>query len=225
MSQDRLQFIAQSIAKAKKVMDKVESGNYSTGHIDQEFVAGKKQLPHNAGTYAPAPVAEQYAPMDTNVPQPLKNLGTSKIPNKILESFQKNPGMGVVNTSNPLAINSFGMEALAETTKTIQQPSYRSKIVSNNKPTFSEQTQYIAAPLTSTTTQAAQPQYISAPVTGPVLSEDYVKFLINQAVEATVAATVKAVMEELNKPTTIDENIQIKIGNKTFGGKIKTLKS
>jgi hypothetical protein len=234
---DRLQFIANSIAKAKKVMDKVESGSYSKGHIDADFVAGKTKAPASNGRALP--MAEQYVPQPQH--QPAAQPRQSKLPSAILESFQKNPGMsglmGAVDTSNPLAMNMLQMDQLAGAVK--QQtggrggltPEQRAMLEENYGPTheapgFSQQYTQAAAPSFSQQYTTHQYPAASAPVAPQAqmitVSEDYLKFLLEQAVEKAVE---KLLAEQAKNKQTIDENIEITIGGKKFGGKIKTLKS
>lgn len=45
-----------------------------------------------------------------------------------------------------------------------------------------------------------------------------------QLIEHIIKKTVEEVLKQLNEQTSINENIQIKIGNKVFGGKLTVLK-
>lgn len=244
---ERMQFIAQSIAKAKQVMDKVEKGNYSRGNVSRDLVIVEgadllETLP--PGTVAPPqPQRVPQLPATNHVPAGGQRMG-SKMPSSILESFQKSPGLGVVNTSNPLAMNGFQMDALANETKKMSQPQQvrqpqtsleqqamiaeqinqqqqaayerqMREMEAVNAPSFSQQ---LYGQPAAAQPQFAQPQY--AQPAAPQLSEDYIKYIISE----TVKATVKAVMEDIYKPQSLDENIQLIIGGKRFGGKIKTLK-
>lgn len=60
-----------------------------------------------------------------------------------------------------------------------------------------------------------QPQ-VKQPVAAPVMDVQLIEYIIKK--------TVEAVLEEQAKKTSIDENFQIKIGDKTFGGKLNVLK-
>jgi len=78
------------------------------------------------------------------------------------------------------------------------------------------------------TKQTAQPE--RSPVYNPgyiVESEKTAPAALpmdTKLLEYIVKKTVEEVLEQLSKNTTLDENIQIKIGDKTFGGKITKLK-
>lgn len=223
--EDRMAFLANSIAKSKKVMDKVESKSFSGGHIDREAMFNAPNPVNKLGeSYVPVPYqndedatedeGQDYNPYNgqpnTNAE---RNLATSKMPSAILESFAKNPissnNFKAVNTSNPLAPNSSQMADLANKVPgPKRQPQQQQFQQQQYAPQQQFQQQY-----------APQPQATAQP-----LSEDYIKFIINKTIEETVEKTVVIMLEQLNKPSTIDENIQIKIGSKTFGGKINTLK-
>ena len=65
--------------------------------------------------------------------------------------------------------------------------------------------------------QASEPNYQPSAQPSSGLNIEMVEYIIK--------TTVEKIFEEMEKKNkTIDENIQIKIGGKTFGGKIKTLK-
>lgn len=67
-------------------------------------------------------------------------------------------------------------------------------------------------------TQNNQPNFINENVNQNSSSID-IKLL-----EYVIKKTVEETLEQVNKKTTLDENIQIKIGDKIFGGKINALK-
>ena len=214
---DRLAFLANSIAKAKMVMDKVETNSYTSGHIDREAIYNAPDPVNRLGeSYQVNNNADSDDQHDDSGSQYNSFTGQiesddyaptkSKMPSAILESFAKNPGNSAsfktVNTTNPLTPNNSQMAALASQVPGVKrqpQPQYQ-------QPKLQYQ------------------QQVQLPPQPPVLSEDYIKFIINKTIDETVEKTVKVLLEQLNKPSSLDENIQIKIGTKTFGGKIKTLK-
>jgi hypothetical protein len=59
-------------------------------------------------------------------------------------------------------------------------------------------------------------QQQAAPAAAPVMDVQLIEYIIKK--------TVETVLEEQAKKTSIDENFQIKIGDKVFGGKLNVLK-
>lgn len=203
---DKMKFIAEAIRKAKRVIDKVETDNFSRGNIaEQAYV---EPVMHNSDM--PAVHDQQPYQEPSSV---LRNISSSKMPSAILDSFQKNPpsgeGMAGINTNDPLAVNNYQMTELSNM---ITEAGSKGRALPPNNQAKQQPQQ---------PQQRQQTQQYSQQSN---LSEDYIKYLIDMAIKETIVKTVATVLSELNKPSTLDENIQIKIGSKTFGGKIKTLK-
>jgi hypothetical protein len=73
-----------------------------------------------------------------------------------------------------------------------------------------------AAPTRTENVESSNGVMVESKQTAPVMDTKLIEYIIRKTVEET--------LEQVNKRTAIDENIQIKIGDKTFGGKINTLK-
>lgn len=91
--EDKLKFLAQSIADAKKVMHKVET--MDTSNIQEKYTSQSKPK------------------VDVNRNKTMKNASTSKMPKEILESFMDNP------ITDPTI---YDMNALASEVNEFSQP-------------------------------------------------------------------------------------------------------
>ena len=66
--------------------------------------------------------------------------------------------------------------------------------------------------------EVVQPRSVAPVQSTPALTMD------RDLIEYIIKKTVETVLEEQAKKTSIDENFQIKIGDKIFGGKLNVLK-
>lgn len=189
-NQDKAAILAQGIAKAREVMQKVEANTGGTKMTNQPEInramyadeAQEREPVYLSEAEVAARTRSVGGPKQTNT---MKNLGTSKMPKEILQSFMENP---IVDPTVPVGMDSL-MEQVAKT-----QPKMK-------------QIEEIAQP------RAAAPvQQAAAPV------------MDTQLIEYIIKKTVETVLEEQAKKTSIDENFQIKIGDKVFGGKLNVLK-
>lgn len=174
---DNFEHLAESILKARKVMQKVESGDYSKSNNPTT-----NQVPNNT---KPQPlVQEQMLSKKNNI---MRNIKNSKMPEAILKSFEENP---IVDPTMPI-----GMDMMESLAKKIgeQQGAFKQEVVNQ-------------------TTEA------------PSGNQDGAQMIDMKLLEFIIKKTVEETLNEVSKKTELDENIQIKIGDKTFGGKIKTLK-
>lgn len=181
---DKLDFLANSIKRARNVMEKVEDGkiqpsqNGGKGMTEEDI---DRMLDNDDVQYlAEAPkAAANY-----------KNMNTSRMPSAILESFKENP------IADPTAPP--GMENVMQKITQKAQPKYReNNVVPINENTVSRNVSQ---------SSAAMPAQMDTKL---------LEYIIRKTVEET--------LEQVSKKTNVDENIQIKIGDKTFGGKISTL--
>jgi hypothetical protein len=182
---DKLNFLAQSIKNARKVMEKVENGNVTPTNSIKPAGAMReddidRMLDSNNGNDM---ISEAQMLQRKN--GTMKNISKSKMPEAILKSFQENP---IIDPTAPIGMESMMQEITKKVAPTrvehIESP--RSTIVENKE------------------------------LVQPVMDTKLIEFIIKKTVEET--------LEQVSKKTAIDENIQIKIGDKTFGGKINTLK-
>jgi len=183
---EKMNFLANSIQNARKVMEKVEGvsltsntfpSNKSTRVITEEDV--DRMLDPGFGEDM---ISEVQMTQRTN--STMKNISKSKMPEAILKSFQENP---IIDPTAPI-----GMESMMqEITKKV-------------------------APQRNQPPQETPGFIVESQKTVPVMDTKLIEYIIKKTVEET--------LEQVNKRTSIDENIQIKIGDKTFGGKINTLK-
>ena len=127
--------------------------------------------------------------------KPFKNLNTSKMPKEILESFMQKP---MIDPSKPLGME-MDMDQLFE------------KVVKKEAPR--QQPQYQEPKRIRE--EAPRQRVEDKPATSG-MDMALLEFVIKKTVEET--------LKQVSKQTNINENIQIKIGDQTFGGTIKTLK-
>ncbi len=184
---EKLNFLAQSIQNARKVMEKVETGNVvpsnsprSARVVTEEDV--DRILDSNGGDDM---ISEAQMLQRKN--STMKNMSKSRMPEAILKSFQENP---IIDPTAPLGMESMMQEITKKVAPVRQQPneSNHEIVVESKQPT-------------------AQSSAIDI-----------------KLIEYVIKKTVEETLEQVSKRTAIDENIQIKIGEKTFGGKINTLK-
>lgn len=187
-NQDKAAILAQGIANARKVMEKVEANTGGT-RMTQQPAVNRNMYSDDAEEREPEYLSESEMVARTRaagggVPKnAMKNLSTSKMPKEILQSFIDNP---IVDPTVPVGLDSV-MEQVAKTQPKMKQ--------------IQEMVE--------------QPQ-VKQPVAAPVMDVQLIEYIIKK--------TVEAVLEEQAKKTSIDENFQIKIGDKTFGGKLNVLK-
>ena len=183
---EKLEFLANSIKGARKVMEKVEDGKISPNQgvrrgmsendVDKmldEDTSFLTQLPNNKTPQAPNPA--NY----------MKNLSKSKMPAAILQSFAENP---IIDPTMPMGMESM-MQEITKKAAPVQEVTQ--KVITESSPAQSKQ----------------------APVQ-----------LDTQLIEYIIKKTVEETLEQVNKKSSIDETIQIKIGDKVFGGKLTVLK-
>jgi hypothetical protein len=189
-NQDKAAILAQGIAKAREVMQKVEANTGGTKMTNQPEInramyadeSQEREPVYLSEAEVAARTRSVGGPKQTNT---MKNLSTSKMPKEILQSFIENP---IVDPTVPVGMDNL-MEQVAKT-----QPKMK-------------QIDEIAQPRTVAPTQQ---------VVAPVMDTQLIEYIIKK--------TVETVLEEQAKKTSIDENFQIKIGDKTFGGKLNVLK-
>lgn len=191
-NKDKAAILAQGIAKAREVMQKVEA-NTGGAKVTNQPEINRAMYADEAEEREPVYLSEaEVAARTRSVGGPttqntMKNLSTSKMPKEILQSFIENP---IVDPTIPVGMDSL-MEQVAKTQPKMKQ--------------IEEMVQQ--APITAAPTQQ---------VATPVMDTKLIEYIIKK--------TVETVLEEQAKKTSIDENFQIKIGDKTFGGKLNVLK-
>ena len=192
-NQDKAAILAQGIAKAREVMQKVEINTGGTS-MNQQPQINRTMYSDDAPEREPEYLSEADMVARTraaggNTPKnTMKNLSTSKMPKEILQSFIENP---IVDPTIP-----FGMDSLMEK---VAQAQPKMKQIQENVQQYDKPIQ-------------KQQQ----PTTAPVMDVQLIEYIIKK--------TVETVLEEQAKKTSIDENFQIKIGDKVFGGKLNVLK-
>ena len=181
---EKLEFLANSIKGARKVMEKVGDGQSSSNQGARKGMSEAdvdKMLDSNTNYLAEAPVARTIQP--PNPGNYMKNLNKSKMPAAILQSFAENP---IIDPTMPM-----GMELMMqEITKK-------------------------AAPVQEVTQRV---------ISEGAQSKQLPTQLDTQLIEYIIKKTVEETLEQVNKKSAIDETIQIKIGDKVFGGRLTVLK-
>jgi len=106
--QEKLEFLANSIKGARKVMEKVEDGKVSTNQNTRRGMSEAdvdKMLDSDTNYLAEAPINRT-----TQQPNPgnyMKNLSKSKMPAAILQSFAENP---IIDPTMPMGMESMMQE-------------------------------------------------------------------------------------------------------------------
>ena len=181
---EKLEFLANSIKGARKVMEKVEDGKMSTNQNSRRGMSEAdvdRMLDSDTNYLAEAPI--NRATQQPNPGNYMKNLSKSKMPAAILQSFAENP---IIDPTMPMGMESM-MQEITKKAAPVQEVTQR--VVTE-----------------STQSKQAAPQ------------------LDTQLIEYIIKKTVEETLEQVNKKSTIDETIQIKIGDKVFGGKLTVLK-
>ena len=175
---EKMNFLAESIKQARKVMEKVENGKVTptNNRVGMSESDVDRMLDQDTFlTEAPKRVIQQ--PNPNNV---MRNLSKSKMPEAILKSFQENP---IIDPTAPVGMESI-MNEITKKAAPIKEPQRIVTEEKNNNP--------------------------------GQIDIKLVEYIIKKTVEET--------LEQVSKKTQIDETIQIKIGDKTFGGKLTVLK-
>jgi len=191
-NQDKAALLAQGIAKARMVMEKVEANTGGRMAQDRGVSSMNREIySDNYEEREPEYLTEEQVAARTrnaagNVPKnTMRNLATSKMPKEILQSFMENP---IVDPTVPVGMDSL-MEQVAKTQPKMKQ--------------IEEMTQ---------------------PKHTPQVPQNQAVTMDRELIEYIIKKTVETVLEEQAKKTSIDENFQIKIGDKIFGGKLNVLK-
>lgn len=224
---DKIAFLANSLAKAKQVMKKVEANhtpkNYDAPPTRQRQIAesaptanydddqeytdttaylSEDQVQHLGGIQPQSEdlYSEGYEPQ---VPMPQAQAAPKFIPFKNLNK-----------TKMPSAIvESFLSQPMIDPTKPLGMESLIDQVAKKVKPQAQAQ-----QPVREAAQRQPQPKQAPAPAAPQTSGMDI------QLLEFVIQKTVEATLKEISKKTNLDENIQIKIGDKMFGGKITTLK-
>jgi hypothetical protein len=187
-NQDKAERLAQGIANARKVMQKVE-GNTSYGSNSNNNGLG------NTDPYSekePEYISEsemrsRVESKNTGQKNTMRNLSSSKMPKEILESFISNP---IVDPTMPVGLDSVIAKVKAA------QPELKQ----------------------------VQENVLHTDQQRVVINETSVPAMDTKLIEYIIKKTVEETLEQVSKKSSIDETIQIKIGDKIFGGKLMTLK-
>lgn len=185
---EKAAILAQGIANARKVMEKVENNtSYRGGSMPQPQIS-REIYSDDHEDREPEYLSEdqmksRVRSVGSEIPKnTMKNIHTSKMPKEILQSFMENP---IADPTMPIGLDSV-VEQVAKA-----QP--RAKVIE----------EYEAPRETKQT---------------PGLTMD------TQLIEYIIKKTVEETMNQISQKTSIDETIQIKIGDKVFGGKLTVLK-
>lgn len=191
-NQDKAALLAQGIAKARMVMEKVEANTGGKMAQDRGMSGMNREVySDNYQEREPEYLTEEQVAARTRnagggVPKnTMKNLSSSKMPKEILQSFIDNP---IVDPTVPVGMDNL-MEQIAK-----------------------------AQPKMKQIDEVVQPRSVAPVQSTPALTMD------RDLIEYIIKKTVETVLEEQAKKTSIDENFQIKIGDKIFGGKLNVLK-
>lgn len=198
---DKMAFLQQSIQKSKKVLQAVETKNYRTGNIDQSKILAPANLNEMAPQQMVIPQQSLQPTQSTGIN--MNNLNKSKMPREIIESFKANPPQQGLN-------NQLGLNFLDDLSK-------NNPIVEQQEQPINRQPQY------QQTAPLPQPQYQMGGGMNELQLEG-LKSILQKLIRETVEAVLSE-REQLMENATIDENIQIKIGESIFGGKITKVKS
>jgi hypothetical protein len=173
---EKMNFLAESIKQARKVMEKVESGDLSPTNNRRGM--SESDVDRFLDNDTPIRTTNE-SHLKRAVPN-IQNISKSKMPAEILKSFQENP---IIDPTAPI-----GMESVMnEITKKVAPVKEAQRITTEEKNNNPGQ-----------------------------IDIKLVEYIIKKTVEET--------LEQVSKKTQIDETIQIKIGDKTFGGKLTVLK-
>ena len=173
---EKMNFLAESIKQARKVMEKVESGDLSPTNNRRGM--SESDVDRFLDNDIPIRTTNE-SHLKRAVPN-IQNISKSKMPAEILKSFQENP---IIDPTAPI-----GMESVMnEITKKVAPVKEAQRITAEEKNNNPGQ-----------------------------IDIKLVEYIIKKTVEET--------LEQVSKKTQIDETIQIKIGDKTFGGKLTVLK-
>lgn len=119
---------------ARAIMDKVESGNYETGHVDGRALNedGVQQMMAEGIT---RPMVQHAVAPQMNANQPMyKNMNTSKMPSAIKEAMMQTP---IPQMSGPS--HTFNYEDVAEHAPQQRAPQFPSTPRTNPQPVYEQQ--------------------------------------------------------------------------------------
>jgi hypothetical protein len=193
-TEDKASILARGIANARKIMEKVEVNTGGTRMTQQPEI--------NRAMYADD--------SDDREPVYLSEAEVAARTRTAGGSTPKNTMKNLSTSKMPKEIlQSFIENPIVDPTVPVGMDSLMEKVAQ-------------AQPKMKQIQETVQPQnrpnqqQPAAPAAAPVMDVQLIEYIIKK--------TVETVLEEQAKKTSIDENFQIKIGDKVFGGKLNVLK-
>lgn len=205
--QEKANYLARAISKSKSVIHAVETKNYRSGQISPNSVVLD---PNQALVESPQP-QKAYTHVKNDVVI-LDQLNNSKLPPQIVESLRKSPPKPMDELDPRLGMNFLD---------TLNKPLPKNVPMAENN--------YDANPSTNVyvdkeQTQSFQKQPYGQSIGINELQLEGLKSIFRQLIEETMNKVFNE-RETLTETKKLDENIQIKIGDSIFGGKINKVKT
>jgi ribosome-binding protein aMBF1 (putative translation factor) len=180
------------LAMAKKVINKVENGEYSKGNIDSSL------LDENTQSVSMETMVQQKPNMKpVNQPVDLERINNSKLPDAIKQAMINNP----IEPMPMISLNeTLDMDIIKGAKKLMEQDDYYPK----------------KQPVKNTQKQSSSPQNYSTPQnidlnTIATIVENTVRRVLDEKLNQILSA---------QQTKTINENLVLKVGDSIFKGKI-----
>jgi hypothetical protein len=205
--------LMQNLIQAKKVMNKVESGDYSKGNINRDII---KEAPEDVmANMMPVPQEPQLPPQ-LSQGEYKNRVSESKLPDAIK--------MAMIEKPIPQAEINFGNSLSLEFTDKVAKQMERLNLKQSPKKQPAPQPQRRAVNEDYETGNVGR----SSNGSFNELLINEMKPLIKEIIQSTLEATIEKVLNEklnkIEKTTKINESLQIKVGNSIFVGKLVEVK-
>lgn len=187
--------LMERLAKAKKVMDKVDSGSYSTGNINTAALNQNFEYNPNSAEV----IQESYStPKNVNQPQQLtaNKIQNSKLPDQIKKAMMDNP---IPIPSISLNENNFNMDFINGAKRLIEQDSVQQK-------------------------KQVQPKSKALQENTPNIDMNSFSILIENVVRKVLDEKLNQILLA-NETKTVNESLVLKVGDSVFKGKITGVNS
>lgn len=194
--------LMQSLLNAKKVMNKVESGNFEKGNVNKDFISKDPDELMASGNIG----GNMPALSEGNIPKKggnyIANVNESKLPESIKKAMLENPiALPEVNLTNSLSLDFTDKVAKQMEKQGLKRPSQQQQRKQQVNENYSQ-----SSPASS--------------LNESIIRE--MKPLIKEIIQSTLESMIEKVLTEklAEKTTKMNENLQIRVGDSIFVGKI-----
>ena len=190
--------LMKNLVSARKIMNKVDSGDYEKGNINEELLRNDPE--EFAGTDSPAPQAKKSLGLPVGVPS-VEKIRSSRLPDSVKKAMIENP-IPQITLSDTL-----DMDFVNKTKKLMEQDG---TIPTKKIPTSQQRA------VQQINEVSRQIPTMETPSNLEVIIENCIRKILDEKLTQILNA---------QEAVAINENLVIKVGNSLFTGKITKVKN